>query len=348
MAKIKVVHGSVASGKSTYVKKNKGSNDLIFDFDHIMQSISGLEPHTKNENLIGYVLDIRKLFIEKLKNENRIDTAWIISTRVNDDFKKQFEGLNVEYIHMDTDYKTCIDRVNKNHDRQFNQDEQIRLINEYFSESRNQLNMKEHRQAQIYAYPLLPVESKIPPIEQIPAGEITDNTQIVEGYALRYNEPTVITQIDGIDYYEVIDSGALDGADLSDVPFKYNHDDSFLITARTRNKTLELFPNNEGLYIRANLSNTTAGNDLYTAIQRGDIDKMSFAFVVAQEKYDRQTRTRHIQKIEKLFDVSAVDLPAYDTTSISARSFFNMEIEKERKDLEKSNLRRKLLLQTFF
>jgi HK97 family phage prohead protease len=204
--------------------------------------------------------------------------------------------------------------------------------------------MKEHRQATIYALPT----KEIPPIEQIPEGEIHENTLIVEGYALRFNEPTVITQIDGVDYYEVIDSGALDGTDLSDVPFKYNHDDSFLITARTRNKTLELFPDNEGLYIRANLSNTTAGNDLYIAIQRGDIDKMSFAFVVEQERYDRATRTRHIQKIDKLFDVSAVDIPAYDTTSISARSFFEMEIEKEHKAMEIAEFRKKLLLKTFF
>jgi HK97 family phage prohead protease len=214
---------------------------------------------------------------------------------------------------------------------------------------------KEYRYSNVFTLPLKVDTSaeefrinELPPIEQIPQGEITDNTLIVEGYAIRFDEPTVITQIDGIDYYEVIDSGALDGADISDVPFKYNHSDQVMIMARTRNKTLELFVDNQGLYIRANLAQTTQGNDLYTLIQRGDIDKMSFAFVVAQEKYDRQTRTRHIQKIDKLFDVSAVDLPAYDTTSISARSFFDMEIEKERKDLEKSNLRRKLLLQTFF
>ena len=208
--------------------------------------------------------------------------------------------------------------------------------------------MKETRQANIYAFPLLPIDSELPAIEHIPAGEIDENVMIVEGYALRYNEPTIITQIDGIDYYEVIDTGALDGADLSDVPFKYNHNDAYLITARTRNKTLELFPDNQGLYIRANLSNTNQGKDLYEAIKRGDIDKMSFAFVVKQERYDRLTRTRHIEKIEKLFDVSAVDIPAYDTTSISARSFFEMEIEKEQKAMEIAESRKKLLLLTYF
>lgn len=190
--------------------------------------------------------------------------------------------------------------------------------------------------------------NQLPPIEQIPQGEIHENTLIVEGYAIRFDEPTVITTIDGVEYYEVIDSGALDGADLSDVPFKYNHSDQVMIMARTRNKTLELFVDNEGLYIRANLAQTTQGLDLYKLIQRGDIDKMSFAFVVAQERYDRTTRTRHIEKIEKLFDVSAVDLPAYDTTSISARSFIEMEISKEQKELENSELRKKLMLKTFY
>jgi phage head maturation protease len=75
---------------------------------------------------------------------------------------------------------------------------------------------------------------------------------------------------------------------------------------------------------------------------------MSFAFVVKQERYDRLTRTRHIEKIEKLFDVSAVDIPAYDTTSISARSFFEMEIEKEQKAMEIAESRKKLLLLTYF
>jgi HK97 family phage prohead protease len=214
---------------------------------------------------------------------------------------------------------------------------------------------KEVRQAPIFTLPIkvdttaqeLKLD-ELPALENIPSGEINQNTLLVEGYAIRYDEPTLMTVIDGIEYYETIQQGALDGADLSDVPFKYNHSDQVMIMARTRNKTLELFPDNEGLYVRANLANTTGGNDLYTLISRGDIDKMSFAFTVKSERYDRQSRTRVIEKIDKLFDVSAVDLPAYPTTSISARAFYEMEIEKEVKDLEKSKLRKELLLKTYF
>ena len=179
-------------------------------------------------------------------------------------------------------------------------------------------------------------------MDQMPDNEI----MVVEGYAVRFNEPTIMYEIDGIEYKEVVDKNALVGADLTDVPFKYNHSDDIMIMARTRNKTLELIPDTQGLYIRASLAKTTAGKDLYTLIQRGDIDKMSFAFTVAEDSYNTVTRTRTILKIKKLYDVSGVDLPAYNTTSISARSFFELEREKERKALENAELRKKLIIQT--
>ncbi len=152
---------------------------------------------------------------------------------------------------------------------------------------------------------------------------------IVEGYALIFDQPTVLYEYNGIKYKEVVARGALDGADLSDVPFKYNHSNDVMIMARTRNKTLELRVDDKGLAIRARLAPTTAGKDLYQLIKRGDIDKMSFAFTVTDDSYDRETHTRTILKIKKLYDVAAVDMPAYEQTSISARCFFKLESEKE-------------------
>lgn len=157
-----------------------------------------------------------------------------------------------------------------------------------------------------------------------------DDKLIVEGYAVRFNDPAVLyTDEFGNEYKEVIARGALDGADLSDVPFKYNHSNETMIMARTRNNTLQLTIDEFGLFIRAELADTTTGRDLYTLIKRGDIDKMSFAFTVLEDTYDRDNRTRTINKIDKLFDVAAVDFPAYESTSISARSFFELEREKE-------------------
>src|SRR5690606_4203534 len=119
--------------------------------------------------------------------------------------------------------------------------------------------------------------------------------------------------------------------DLKDVPFKYNHSDSVMVMARTRNKTLELIPDDQGLLVRAKLANTTAGRDLHELIKRGDIDKMSFAFTVAKEAYDKKTRTRKIIRIKRIWDVSAVDTPAYPDTYLSARNYFMAQAEAERR-----------------
>lgn len=186
------------------------------------------------------------------------------------------------------------------------------------------------------------------------ADQAEANQLIVSGYAAVIEQPTVICTIDGIDYYEVIDKDAFLGCDMKNVPFKYNHSDSFLVLARTRNKTLQLSVDNTGLLIKANLAPVQAGKDLYNLIQRGDIDKMSFGFSVEQDSYDSQMRTRRILKISKVWDVSAVDTPAYDGTSIqtddggniSARDYFSAqaEMEKQVKDQEK---RKRLILMTF-
>lgn len=149
---------------------------------------------------------------------------------------------------------------------------------------------------------------------------------VVEGYAAVFNRPTVIYRANGIDYFELIEPGAFDGVDMSDVVLNYNHTGKPV--ARTKNKTLELWTDDFGLKIRANLSGTGDGRDLYEEIRGGYIDKMSFAFQVAEAPYDRDTHTRKIRKVERLFDVAAVDAPAYDATSISARSYFSAEAEK--------------------
>lgn len=173
-----------------------------------------------------------------------------------------------------------------------------------------------------------------------------DESRIVEGYALRFEDETVLfTDEYGNDFKEVIARGALDGADLSDVPLKYNHSNETMIMARTRSNTLQLTIDEQGLFIRAELADTNNGRDLYELVKRGDIDKMSFAFTVLEDTYDRDSRTRTINKIDKLFDVAAVDFPAYDNTSISARSYFELEKEKEQTlEREKEQKRQKLLL----
>lgn len=178
-----------------------------------------------------------------------------------------------------------------------------------------------------------------------PTGE--PGEMIVEGRAIVYDSPTVMWEWDGVKYYEVIQRGALDGADMSDVCLKYNHSNNIMIMARTRNKTLELMPDEQGLMIRAKLANTTAGRDLFELVKRRDIDKMSFGFTTKEESYNKETRTRKIIKFKKIWDVAGVDTPAYSDTSISARSFFEAEAEKERKELESAELRKRLIAKTY-
>jgi HK97 family phage prohead protease len=168
---------------------------------------------------------------------------------------------------------------------------------------------------------------------------------IVEGYACRFNEATVLWEYDGKEYKEQVDDRALSEADMSDVIFNYNHGGK--VVARTRNKTLELKVDKKGLFVRAKLDGTEEGRKLFAEIKGGYIDRMSYAYTVKESAYDSENRTRTIRKIKKVYDVSAVDIPAYDTTSISARSAFEVEIEKEMKAAEAAERRRKLLLQTY-
>ena len=166
----------------------------------------------------------------------------------------------------------------------------------------------------------------------------------VRGTAIVFDTPTCLFEVDGVKYYEVIDRHALDGCDLSDVIMNYNHGGK--VVARLRNKTLVLTITDRGLDMEADLSGTAAGRDLYEEIDGGYVDKMSFSFVVRAAEYDAATHTRRITKIRKLYDVSAVDIPAYEETSISARSFFEVEHSKEVKALEQAARRRRLLART--
>ena len=173
-----------------------------------------------------------------------------------------------------------------------------------------------------------------------------DDQQLVEGYAIVFEQPTVICTIEGINYYEVIDKNALVNCDLSDVPLKYQHNDSAMILARTRNKTLQLIQDDHGLKVIADIAKTSAGMDVYKLIQRGDLDKMSFGFSVGADSYDALTHTRRILSIDKLWDVSIVDIPAYPQTEIYARSYF--EAKKKEEERVKYNLwKKKLILRTY-
>ena len=139
----------------------------------------------------------------------------------------------------------------------------------------------------------------------------------VRGYASTFNEPyELFEDIDGEKYYEVVDPHAMDGADLSDVIMQYDH--CGMVYARTRNGSLKLGTDEHGLWVEADLSLTAESRSLYEAISTGLIDRMSFCFVIEKESYDKITRTWRILRIGKVYDVSAVSIPANPGTDISA------------------------------
>ena len=129
-------------------------------------------------------------------------------------------------------------------------------------------------------------------------------------------------------YDEIIEAGALDEADLKDVRFLINHNTDMIPLARSRNNnensTMQMTVDEEGMNIRVDLDteNNAEAKSLYSAVERGDLDGMSFMFTVDGDKWDdieSEHPTRTITKLGKVFEVSAVTFPAYEQTSISAR-----------------------------
>ena len=167
-----------------------------------------------------------------------------------------------------------------------------------------------------------------------------EGKMIIEGYAAVFEQETDLGWCK-----EIISRDAFNDCNMSDCVFKYNHNDNCLILARTRNKSLELLVDEKGLKIRANLIDTTQNRDIYKMIQAGLLDKMSFAFSVRKQEWDYETDTRRITEISQLFDVSVVDVPAYDGTEIYARSKEKYEEEKRKyQEFKNEKERLKLLL----
>ena len=168
---------------------------------------------------------------------------------------------------------------------------------------------------------------------------IDDNQEemIVEGYAAVFNKSANMGW-----YTEIIDRNAFNDCDMKDCVLKYNHENNFLILARTRNGSLQLTVDDKGLKIRASLIDTTQNKDIYKMIQAGLLDKMSFAFTVKKAEWDYDNDIRRITSIDKLFDVSVVDTPAYESTEIFARKkedYINDKNEYLRKKHERERLK---------
>lgn len=171
-----------------------------------------------------------------------------------------------------------------------------------------------------------------------------DNKMVLEGYAIVFDQETLIGDEDN-GFVEVISRNALKNTYMKDVPLKYNHMDSFLILARTKNKSLTLSVDDYGLKVHAELLDTTSNEDVYKMVKAGLLDKMSFAFTVKSHTWDKsgKIRKRVIEEIDRLYDVSVVDLPAYDQTSIYARSLDLVDSELKAMDVAEQEEKAKII-----
>lgn len=187
---------------------------------------------------------------------------------------------------------------------------------------------------------------------EVRAQDGQEEGHIVEGYACTFDDPYLLYDWGDYRVYEQIDAHAFDECDMDDVIMQYDHEGR--VFARKSNGTLELSTDAHGLSVRADLGGTEIGRNLYEEIKGGYTNKMSFGFIVAEDKreitddHDNGVTTvvRTITKIRKLFDVSAVSLPANDATEISARNFGDgviAEIKAERQRAEEVRRKKQII-----
>lgn len=178
-----------------------------------------------------------------------------------------------------------------------------------------------------------------------------EERKVVRGYATTFNEPYTLINNDEFELREVVDPDAFSNTDMSDVIMQYDHEGR--VFARIKNNTLTVTPDDHGLLIEADLGGTELGRQLYEEIRGGYTDKMSFGFTVSAEESTREVDERgrdiylrRITGVGKLYDVSAVSIPANTATSISVRSLADGVIEQiraERLEAERLEAERQAL-----
>ena len=175
--------------------------------------------------------------------------------------------------------------------------------------------------------------------EGMEARKAEDGRMVVEGYATTYNQPYTLIRDKDMTVNEQVDPHAFDEADMRDVIMQYDHEGR--VFARIGNGTLQLESDDHGLKVTADLGGTEIGRQLFEEIDGGYTTKMSFGFTVAGDKKERSkdenghvTVLRTITKIGKLFDVSAVSLPANDATEISSRTIGDGLIAEAMKEVQ--------------
>ncbi|MBQ9317425.1 MAG: HK97 family phage prohead protease [Atopobiaceae bacterium] len=163
----------------------------------------------------------------------------------------------------------------------------------------------------------------------------------VEGYASTFDDPYVLFKDswDGTEYKEIVRADAFSDAVMDDVIMQFDHRGR--VYARMSNRTLVVEPDKHGLFTAADLKSTETSRSLYEDIDAGLITRMSWAFTIEDQEFDRAEHTYIIKKVGRIYDVSAVSLPADPNTDISARNMLDGEIERAHKEFERSRNRQR-------
>lgn len=333
-----LITGAPGAGKSTYVKNHRGDNDIIFDWDDLFVAVTGLPSHSEGTEGQQHVVNrLRFDIIRAAENAKTIDSLWVIATKPSDSI---IEALgDYKEIHIEVNEDEAKNRIMTDNSRQ-DKDAENEKVEKYFNEDRKK-TMKNNREYR-----------NMNPLE-IRAEE--NDEKIVEGYATSFNEPYVLYEDNELIYREQVAPEAFNNTDMSDVIMQYDHEGR--VFARISNNTLEVEPTEKGLFIRANLGGTELGRNLFEEIAGGYTTKMSFGFTV---EADDETRTeaedgrvdilRTITGIKKLYDVSAVSIPANnDGTFIGVSTRHKIDgviedVRAERLEAERIQLNRKRAL----
>ena len=166
--------------------------------------------------------------------------------------------------------------------------------------------------------------------------KLIDTDYYVEGYAANYERYKLFDDFNGDPVYEQFTRENFEGVDLSDVIMQYDHRGE--VYARCKNGSLIVRADDKGLFIAADLGRTQRGKEIYEMISKEMVDKMSWSFIPGEVHFDRDTRTITYDSIKKIFDVSAVSIPANDTTDIHTRSLVDGEIKRAAQELRQREI----------
>ena len=327
---IHVVTGPPCAGKSTYVQENRKDKDVVVDYDLISQALGG-EPHDSQGAIRTCAMSARDR-VTDLCVERDFD-SWVIRTELGSDDKELFRLAGAEFIEVDPGEDECIARAKADG----RPDDCLEAIRAWYAKhgdekERNMPAKPQEREYRMMAMPFTVFDD----MEDGEDGEQRyanrfNSPKYVEGYATTFEDPYVLWEdpADGRKYIEVMHRGCLDGSDTSDVIFLYDHEGR--VYARNRNHTLHIEQDERGLFVAADLSRTTLAGEMYEDIQSGMVDRMSWAFTVAEEDVEEDELNNstifHIRRIKRVYDVSAVSRPADPNTSISARRVIDGAIE---------------------